>query len=68
MMTGTMKNKNGNIKCIFSKMRTDTTDNNFNYVDYVLTFDFCDIREKNAIFCCLKDAWKWAHPPVESED
>lgn len=67
MMKGAMKNKNENIKCIFSKMRTDTTDNNFNYVDYILTFDFCDNMEKSMLYHCMKDAWECAHPPVEPE-
>lgn len=35
----------------------------FGYVDYILKFDFCDIREKNLLYHCLKEAWEWAYPP-----
>lgn len=38
----------------------------FNYFNYTITFDFCDIREKNLLYRCLENAWEWAHPPVKS--
>lgn len=67
-MRVTMKDKNGNIKDIFQKRRTDAPDKTFNYVDYILTFDFCDTMEKSVLYRCLKESWEWAHPPVKSED
>ncbi len=38
----------------------------FGYFDYALSFEFCDNKEKSALYRCLKEALEWAYPPVKA--
>ena len=40
----------------------------FDCMDYALSFYFCNFSEKKAIYNVLKDAWKWAFPPVKDDE
>lgn len=51
-----------NILGISPKKELSSHYDSFNYVDYIFEFDFCNIREKNILYRCLKDAWEWAYP------
>lgn len=40
----------------------------FDCMDYALSFDFCNLSEKKALYNFMKEAWKWAFPPVKDDE
>lgn len=51
------------------KKKTCRSNPTFGYVDYSLSFDFLDNKEKKHLYSCLKEAWEWAYPPeIHVED
>lgn len=50
-----------------SRNKTEWKSHSFNYIDFVLEFDFCNEREMNALYNCLRQAWEWGHPPVKDD-
>ena len=46
-------------------LNTHKKKQNFNYIDFVMGFDFCNRHEKKAIYDVVKEAWEWAYPPTK---
>lgn len=39
----------------------------FNYMDFIMGFDFCNRHERKALYDVVKKAWEWAYPPMKKQ-
>lgn len=39
----------------------------FNYIDFILGFDFCNKDEKRRLYNVLRESWEWANQPIETD-